>query len=75
MLQISEEAERECDLYTHDEYQAAVAGIVISHNSPFILVQMATASGKTFIQGLIAKYFVGRGMNVLILEPNDDLMH
>jgi reverse gyrase len=34
---------------------------------------MPTASGKTWIQGLLAQYFISRGKKVTILEPNETL--
>ena len=41
--------------YRHSELQAAIAGIVVSQDSPFVIVVSPTGSGKTWIQGLVAK--------------------
>ena len=36
-------------------------------------MQSPTASGKTWIQGLVSKYFCNKGMSVTILEPSEQL--
>ena len=59
--------------YRHCEYQAAVAATVVSHKHSFIIVTAPTGSGKTWMQGLIAKYYCSKGQGVTIVEPNDTL--
>lgn len=34
---------------------------------------MPTSSGKTWVQALLAKYFIDQGLSVTILEPNEAL--
>jgi reverse gyrase len=36
---------------------------------------MPTGSGKTWIQGILAKYYCLAGKTVTIIEPNDFLQH
>lgn len=59
--------------YRHCHLQAAIAGIILSHDKPFTIVVSPTGSGKTWIQGLVAKYFCNQGKKVVIVEPNDAL--
>lgn len=43
--------------YKHCKYQCAISAVVLSHQDPFLIVISPTGSGKTWVQGLIAKYF------------------
>jgi reverse gyrase len=38
-----------------------------------MIVTMPTGSGKTWIQGIIAKHFCSIGKKVAIIEPSDEL--
>jgi len=60
--------------YRHNELQSAIAGIVASQDKQFTIVVSPTGSGKTWIQGLIAKYFCSLGKRVTVVEPNEHLM-
>ena len=59
--------------YRHSDYQCAVAGIALSQDTPFTIVVSPTASGKTWIQGLIAKHFCVMGKKVAVVEPTEEL--
>jgi ATP-dependent helicase YprA (DUF1998 family) len=59
MLDLSQAISDDVTLYRHCDYQAAIAGVVISNDAPFRVVTSPTGSGKTWIQGIIAKYFCG----------------
>ena len=59
--------------YRHIEYQAALAGIAISHGSLISIVVSPTGSGKTWMQALIAKYYCKQGKRVVIVEPSHNL--
>ena len=48
--------------------------MVISHNQDFTIVVSPTGSGKTWIQGLVAKYFCNLGKKIVVVEPNEMLM-
>ena len=48
--------------------------MVLSHNQDFTIVVSPTGSGKTWIMGLIAKYFCNQGRKVVVVEPNENLM-
>ena len=55
LLQLSRRVSDEVQEYRHCDYQAAIAAIAFSQKKPFVVVVSPTASGKTWIQGLIAK--------------------
>ena len=74
MLALSKDVSQEVEDYKHCELQAAIAGVVISHNQDFTIVVSPTGSGKTWIQGLVAKYFCNLGKKVVVVEPNEMLM-
>ena len=57
MLQLSKEMSQELEVYRHCEYQSMIAAAVISQESNFIIATVPTGSGKTWIQGLVARYF------------------
>ena len=59
--------------YRHSDYQCAVAGIALSQDTPFTIVVSPTGSGKTWIQGLIAKHFCVMGKKVAVVEPTGEL--
>ena len=73
MLNISIDLSEEIDLYKHCEYQAMIAACILSQKAKFIIATVPTGSGKTWIQGLIAKYYCTKGEIVSIVEPNDTL--
>lgn len=50
-----------------------MAGIALSKPKLLIVVVAPTGSGKTWVQGLIAKYYCRRDMKVTIVEPSDTL--
>jgi hypothetical protein len=56
--------------YRHNNLQAAIAGICIAQPENFIIAASPTGSGKTWIQGLIAKHFALKGERVTVVEPN-----
>ena len=70
---MSKEMSEEVEGYHHCEYQAAVAAISLSHHDPLIVVVSPTGSGKTWMQGLIAKYHCSQRKSVTVIEPNDVL--
>lgn len=47
--------------------------MIASHPQKFIIATMPTGSGKTWVQGLLAKHYCMHGSNVAIIEPNDTL--
>ena len=63
----------EVEDYHHCEYQAAVAAATLSNNDPLIVVVSPTGSGKTWMQGLIAKYHCNQRQRVTVVEPNEVL--
>lgn len=71
MVDLSKLVSEEVDGYRHCEYQAAVAAIAASHPDQFIIVVSPTGSGKTWMQGLIAKYHCEQGKQVTVVEPNE----
>lgn len=48
-----------------------MAAVIASHTSPFIIAVAPTGSGKTWVQGLLAKYYCLRGEQVTIIEPSE----
>jgi hypothetical protein len=73
LLQLSRGVSDEVQEYRHCDYQAAIAAIALSQKKPFVVVVSPTASGKTWIQGLIAKYLCEQGLSVTVVEPNEHL--
>ena len=73
MVEYSRNVSEEVEGYSHSQYQSAIAGVVVSHQSPFIVVVSPTGSGKTWIQGLIAKHHCELGKSVTVVEPNEVL--
>jgi superfamily II DNA or RNA helicase len=73
LIKISKEISEEVEQYRHCEYQAAIAASVLSNDSKFRIVVAPTGSGKTWMQGLIAKYYCMNGESVTIIEPNETL--
>lgn len=57
MYVVSQLISTDVEDYRHSELQAAIAGVVISHDKPFTIVVSPTGSGKTWVQAIIAKYF------------------
>jgi hypothetical protein len=49
MMKISKVMSEEVEDYRHCPFQAAIAGIAASQNSPFSIVVSPTGSGKTWI--------------------------
>jgi superfamily II DNA or RNA helicase len=47
--------------YRHNDLQAAIAGVVVTKRKQFTIVVSPTGSGKTWIQGLVAKYYCTLG--------------
>ena len=56
--------------YRHSEHQAALAAIALSQSKQFVIVVSPTGSGKTWVQGMIAKYLCRQGKKVTVVEPN-----
>jgi flagellar biosynthesis GTPase FlhF len=73
MYEISLQMAQDCEDYWHCEFQAAIAGIIVSCNKPFVIAVSPTGSGKTWIQGLLAKYHCSKGKRVTLVEPNETL--
>lgn len=55
--QLSKDLSEKIIQYKHCKYQCAISAVILSHNDPFLIVICPTGSGKTWIQGLIAKYY------------------
>ena len=60
--------------YRHNHLQAAIAGVCLAQPENFIIVSSPTGSGKTWIQGLIAKHYALKGERVTVVEPNEQLL-
>ena len=73
MLAISMDLSEDIDLYKHCAYQAMIAASIVSQDLNFVIVTVPTGSGKTWIQGLLAKYYCMQGHRCLIVEPNETL--
>jgi superfamily II DNA or RNA helicase len=74
MFKLSLNVSDEAGDYRHSELKAAIAGILVSNNKQFTIVISPTGSGKTWIQGLLAKYYCQQGKRVVVIEPNVQLM-
>jgi superfamily II DNA or RNA helicase len=61
-------------MYRHSPYQAAVAAIAASKEKSFVVVTLPTGSGKTWVQGLLARYYCDSAKRVAILEPTEALL-
>lgn len=59
--------------YQHNDYQSMIAASAIATSKSFNVIVVPTGSGKTWVQGLIAKYYCDQGKTVTIVEPTDDL--
>jgi superfamily II DNA or RNA helicase len=57
MFSISKEISTSIQYYRHCNYQSSIAATIVSYDTPFIIVVSPTGSGKTWIQGLVAKYY------------------
>ena len=73
IIDLSEQMSKEVGDYHHCEYQAAVAAAALSNQDDLIVVVSPTGSGKTWMQGLIAKYHCNQRMRVTVIEPNEVL--
>lgn len=71
LASISDEVAKVCPQYIHNLYQATLAAIIISHRNSLKVIHVPTGSGKTWIQGLIAKSYLELGKSVVIVEPNE----
>lgn len=71
IFHLSREVSDEVQEYRHSEYQAALAAIALSQRKQFVIVVSPTGSGKTWMQGMIAKYFCRLGKKVTVVEPNE----
>ena len=74
MIALSKEVAGEVEDYRHSDLQACIASVVLSHQQDITVVISPTGSGKTWIQGLVAKYFCSMGKKVVVVEPNEMLM-
>ena len=74
IIALSKSVSEEVEDYRHSDFQSCIAGIIISHNQDFTVVISPTGSCKTWIQGLVAKYFCNKGKKVVIVEQNETLM-
>lgn len=74
MYELSKLIQSEVEDYRHCELQACIAGVAVSQASNFTIVVCPTGSGKTWIQGLVAKYYCSLGKKALVVEPNEALM-
>jgi superfamily II DNA or RNA helicase len=52
---------RDVEDYRHCEYQAAMAAIIASRPGKVTVAVAPTGSGKTWVQGLVAKHFCRLG--------------
>lgn len=73
MFSISTSVANDVIDYRHCEYQAAVAGVIASQQGQVIVAVQPTGSGKTWVQGLVAKHFCNLGKKVVVVEPNEML--
>jgi superfamily II DNA or RNA helicase len=60
-------------MYRHSPYQAAVAALIASIPKNFTVVTMPTGSGKTWVQGILSKYYCNKGQTITIIEPTEAL--
>ena len=61
MNKISHDLSENIGIYRHCEYQSMIAAAIVSQVKDFVVATVPTGSGKTWIQGLVAKYFCLRG--------------
>jgi superfamily II DNA or RNA helicase len=61
VLDVSLKVSSEVASYRHSPYQAAVAATIASISKNFIIVIMPTGSGKTWVQGILSKYYCSKG--------------
>lgn len=61
IYRLSKEVSDEVIDYRHNELQAAIAGVVVTKSEQFTIVVSPTGSGKTWIQGLVAKHYCTLG--------------
>ena len=74
MLSLSQVMARDVEDYRHCEYQAAMAAVIASRPGKVTVAVAPTGSGKTWVQGLVAKHFCSLGQKVVVVEPTDALM-
>ena len=70
---MSQRMSEDCHLYRHSNYQSMIAAQALSMNQSFKIVTVPTGSGKTWIEGLIAKYYCLKSKSVTVIEPNERL--
>jgi reverse gyrase len=73
MVAISKDIASEVVDYRHSYYQAAIAGVILSNAAAVTVAVAPTGSGKTWIQGLVAKYYCRLGKKVVVVEPSEML--
>ena len=73
MCDSSQKIKEKCEGYVHSLYQCAIAAITVSNQDLVKIVELPTASGKTWIQALIAQHFLSQGKKVTVIEPNETL--
>ena len=56
MLALSKDIAAEVADYRHSAYQAAIAGVIVSNTASVTVAVAPTGSGKTWVQGLVAKH-------------------
>ena len=61
MLSLSQVMARDVEDYRHCEYHAAMAAIIASRPGKVTVAVAPTGSGKTWVQGLVAKHFCRLG--------------
>jgi superfamily II DNA or RNA helicase len=47
--------------------------LIGSSKAPVKVIEIPTGAGKTWIYGLIAKYFCSLGKSVTVIVPNENL--
>ena len=73
MLALSKDIAAEVADYRHSAYQAAIAGVIVSNTASVTVAVAPTGSGKTWVQGLVAKHYCGLGTKVVVVEPSEML--
>ena len=73
MMAISKDIASEVVDYRHSDYQAAIPGVILSNAAAVTVAVAPTGSGKTWIQGLVAKYYCRLGKKVVVVEPSEML--
>jgi ERCC4-related helicase len=71
MIKISKSLSESDEGYRHSEYQSMIAACSLSSDKAFKIISVPTGSGKTWIQGLISKYYCLKDQPVTIIEPNE----